>query len=208
MTFDESAVVYNSNKPLSDEIQDAAQEVPEAVGYNRDEDVFLTGEVLDIRFVEDECASKMFGPCDHCDDYPDDSVIRIDYCTWAVPKQFDALSPDNVIYRKEHVFIRTGVVLMGETFTYGLGPELNFIEWVPDDLNEGSPDEVSLPSEAMDYLVDHIRSEHGDEIEEWTEGYEKNIPEGLSPPMLALYREIIADTYCEDDDDRELDDDE
>ena len=55
--------------------------------------------------------------------------MRIDWETWAVPKHFDNSYGTAVITRPESIVVAITTLMTRVVFTYGFGPEHNWLEW-------------------------------------------------------------------------------
>lgn len=196
---DESRIDYVDDGLISDANEDWADSVPSALGYDWDEEKLLDSSVLDVRQVSARSAAEQFGLDDKEFRKGKDCLIRIDYESWAAPKKIDIEAPEQVVYRREHVYVRHSVLLADEVFSYGLGREFDIEHWERDEEKHGSPEEVQLPPSVRDDLQSEIESEQRVEIAEWLDGDVDRIPAGLGEVMQALYEEIAQETREEQD---------
>ena len=195
---DESKIDY-VDEPISGSIKGLGDSVPRALGYDRDAEQLLDSNVLDVRQVSAKSAAEQFGLDDEEFRQGEDSLVRVDYESWSAPNEFDPGAPEQVTYRREHVYVRYSVLDADEVFAYGLGREFNIELWESDEEKQGSPEEVQLPPGARKHLQSEIESEQRVEIAEWLDGDVDRIPAGLGEVMQALYKEIAQKTRQEQD---------
>ena len=190
---DESRIDYVDG-PISGSMEGLADSVPSALGYDWDAEQLLGSSVLDIKQVSAKSAAEQFRLDDEEFRQGEDSLIRVDYESWSASKKFDPEAPEQVVYRREHVYVRRSVLLADEVFSYGLGREFDIEHWESDEKKQGSPEEVRLPPSAREFLQSEIESEQREQIAEWLDGDVDRIPAGLGEVMQALYEEIAQET--------------
>ena len=61
-----------------------------------------------------------------------------------MPKRFDNSYEKAVIARAESIVVAVTTLMEREVFTYGLGPEYNWLEWQEGDYTASGPSESTL----------------------------------------------------------------
>lgn len=131
-------LVYTSD-PVPAGVGDAAGDAAAQCGYDQFEEVLLDYEIVGLRRVSAESVKEHYPswlepPCS----FSPDEIVRIDWHTWAVPNGYASACKRGVIARAESIIVAIPTLLAREVFTYGLGPEYNWMEW---------EDIASLPAE-------------------------------------------------------------
>lgn len=165
--------------PIGDDVWDAAGDVAAQCGYDQYEEVLLDYKIVAIRqlseqSVKDHYAEWLQPPCA----FLPNEIVRVDWHTWAVPKGYANACKSGVIARSESIVVGIPTLLAGEVFTYGLGPEYNWLEWGDGTTPAGAPG----PS-ALDELYNLITSEWLDDVCWDAEGnpdYLNDLPSDLS----------------------------
>jgi hypothetical protein len=192
---DESKIEY-----VAEPVDVDAGSVPSDLGYDADTEQLLDSGVLDVRKVTPKSAAEQFGLNDEEFRQGRDSLIRIDYETWSAAKKFNPELPEQVIYRREHLYMKHSDLLVDDFANHGMGTNFETYGFENDDYKEGSPDDVHLTPDARDSLQREIESEHRWSIAELLDGDVANIPAGLGEVMQALYEEIAEETRQEQND--------
>ena len=192
---DESKIEY-----VAEPVDIDAESVPSQLGYDVDDEQLLDSSVLHVRKVMAESAAEQFGLDDEEFRQGGDFLVRVDYETWAMSLEFDPELPEQIIYRREHMYIKHSDLLTGDFDNHGMGTDFETYGYENDEYKEGSPEELNLTSDARDYLQSEIESEHRESIAELLDGDVANIPAGLGEVMQALYEEIAEQTRQEQDD--------
>ncbi|MGV0958255.1 MAG: hypothetical protein ACOYB1_00315 [Limnohabitans sp.] len=173
---------------VSDEIYDAASDAAAQCGYDQTEEVLLDYTVLDIRWVSTDSVKALYpefliAPCS----FSPDEIVRVDWLTWAVPKRFDGRYESAVIGRSESIVVAVSTLIEREVFTYGLGPEYNWLEW-----GEGGSPSLELPATVFEALGELI-------IGDWREQVREHADEdpiyldGIHPSLRAAVAQVIAE---------------
>ena len=154
-----------SPEPVPAKVREAAGYAAAQCGYDQFEEVLLDHKILDVRRVSAESVRALYAdwlqpPCS----FSPDEIVRVDWLTWAIPKRFNGEYEAAVIARAESIIVAATTLLEREVFTYGLGPEYNWLEW-----EEGSPPSNELPTSVFEALRKLISGdwragilEHGD----------------------------------------------
>jgi hypothetical protein len=156
---------------ISEEIHTAADEAAAQCGYDQMEEVLLATEILNIRMISAESVHRLYSewlepPCS----YSVDEIVRVDWRTWSVPKRFNGHYAASVIERVESIVVDLPTLLAGEVFTYGLGPEYNWIDWKDGDSLNGE-----LPSSVFEALCDLIKGDWSEDVREDAESDDEYI---------------------------------
>lgn len=135
--------------PVPESVRGAADDAAAQCGFDRFEEILLDSEVTDVRrvsarSVEEHYPEWLRPPCS----FAPDEIVRVDWRTWAVPKRFDGRYDQAVIARAESIIVAISTLLAREVFTYGLGPEYNWLEW-----KEGCPPEGEPTASAFKTLA-------------------------------------------------------
>lgn len=180
-------LVYRAD-PVSEHIYEAASDAAAQCGYDQIEEVLLDYTVLDIRWVSTDSVKARYPeflvtPCS----FSTDEIVRVDWLTSAVPKQFDGRYVDAVIGRSESIIVAVSILMEREVFTYGLGPEYNWLEW--DEGSAPSSDPPDVVFEALGKLIigdwrEYVR-EHADEDPKYLDG--------IHPSLRAAVAQVIAE---------------
>ena len=176
-TFEESNLTYDSGD-LDETLQALAQTVPRAMGAACEDEEYLCGRLLKAKKVRltDEPAI--------------DPLFRVDYEFWTAPSQFYPSSPERVIYRREHLYVRGSVLASRELYVYGLGPEFGFEKWFNDDWVEGDPTQTALPKDGHAALLEKITCNHLNEIAEFLVDDGECHPQGISNALQKIYYDV------------------
>ncbi|CDS49848.1 hypothetical protein [Polaromonas sp. CG9_12] len=198
-TPNESRIEYVDG-PIRGAKEGWADSVPRGLGYDADDERLLGSCILQVRQLSAKSAAEHFS----CDDNEFmqgvDSLIRVDYETWSTSNEFNPEAPEQVIYRREHVYVMHSDLLAEEDFcNHGMGRDCEINGYALDEEKEGSPEEVQLPANAREGLQLEIESEQREVIAEWLDGDVDKIPAGLGEVMQVLYEEIAEETRQEQD---------
>ena len=174
--------------PISESVRDAAGDAAAQCGYDQFEEVLLDYEIVDIRRVSIQSVRDHYGewlrpPCS----FSPDEIVRVDWRSWAVPKRFDNAYEMAVIARAESIVVGITTLMAREVFTYGLGPEYNWLEW-----KEGAPP-VGEPSEsALTALCELIVGEWQEDVYGDADGQPSYL-DGIHPSLRTAVAKAIAD---------------
>ena len=141
------SLVYR-DAPVSEQIYEAAADTAAQCGFDQLEEVLLNYTVIAVRWVSSDSVKAIYpeflvAPCF----FSPDEIVRVDWLTWAVPKQFDGRYEEAVIGRSESIVVAVSTLMERKVFTYGLGPEYNWLDW-----EEGSPPSNELPASVFEAL--------------------------------------------------------
>ena len=180
-------LTYTSD-PIPESVRDAAEDAAAQCGYDQFEEVLLEYEIVDIRRVSAQSVKDHYGawlqpPCS----FSPDDIVRVDWQTWAVPKRFDNTYEKAVIARAESIVVGITTLMAREVFTYGLGPEYNWLEWKEGAPPAGEPSESTLTS-----LCDLIVGDWKEDVCEDAEG-EPSYLDRIHPSLRAAVAKAIAD---------------
>lgn len=125
----------------------------------------------------------LIAPCS----FSPDEIVRVDWLTWAVPKRFDGRYESAVIGRSESIVVAVPTLIEREVFTYGLGPEYNWLEW-----DEGVSPSLDLPAAAFEALGELIIGDWREEVREHADEDPKYL-DGIHPGLRAAVAQVIAD---------------
>lgn len=180
-------LVYRAG-PVSDEIYDAASDAAVQCGYDQTEEVLLDYTVLCIRWVSTDSVKAhypefLIAPCS----FSPDEIIRVDWLTWAVPKRFEGRYESAVIGRSESIVVAVSTLIEREVFTYGLGPEYNWLEW-----EEGSSPPLDLPDAVFEALGELIVGDWAEDVREHADE-DPDYLEGIHPSLRAAVSRVIAE---------------
>jgi len=169
-------------------VQEAAGDAAAQCGYDQFEEVLLEYEVKNVRWVSEESVQAFylewlqppfsFSPKD---------IVRIDWCTWAVPNSFTGEYEKDVIARSESVVVAIPTLLEREVFTYGLGPEYNWLEW-----GEDSAVSEDLPASVFDMLGELITDDWREDVLEYA-GDDPNYLDTIHPRLRDYVAAVIDD---------------
>ena len=178
-------LVYRS-APVSEQILEAASDAAAQCGYDQTEEVLLDHTILDVRWVSGDSVRSLYSeflkpPCS----FSPDEIIRIDWLTWAVPLRFDGRYEKSVITRAESIVVAVSTLLEREVFTYGLGPEYNWLEW-----QEGSSPPEGLPDAVFEALSELITSDWREDVRDDAE-MDPEYLDNLHPRVRAAVAELI-----------------
>lgn len=175
--FDESNIEFVTGA-LDETTKGLALSVPSVMGAACQDEAFLCGNLLQVRMVREKGG------------VPDDPLLRVDYEFWTLPDQFDPANPEQVIYRREHIYVRVSVLSDGDLYCVGLGPEYGFEEWNNDLTQEGCAQETNLPEEGYDELLAEINRNHRSSISEHLSFSDETAKAAIHPKMQAIYADI------------------
>ena len=141
--------------PIPRSVRAAAGDAAAQCGYDQSEEVLLDYEIIGIRRVSARSVK---------DHYPTwlqppnplspREIVRVDWQTWAVSRSYPIACKRGVTVRAESIIVAVPTLLTGEVFTYGLGPEYNWLEW-----GQGVPSAGEPGPSAFDALYDLITME-------------------------------------------------
>jgi len=151
---------------IPDALRASAMQAASEVGFDKFEEVFLDGRILKMRWVHAASVRAHFSeflepPCN----FNPEEIVRVDWQTWTVPKAFTGQFEQAVVERVESIVVAAETLLSGEIFTYGLGPEYNWLHW-----EEGSPCGAALPNGVFSAIRDLIEGGWRDQVLEYAEG--------------------------------------
>jgi hypothetical protein len=178
----------HTSDPIPESIREAAGDAAAQCGYDQFEEVLLDYEIVGIRRVSAQSAKDHYGawlqpPCS----FSPDEIVRVDWQTWALPERFDNTYEKAVIARAESIVVAVSTLMAREVFTYGLGPEYNWLEW-----QEGAPP-AGKPSEStLNALGDRIVGDWLDDVREDADGQPGYI-DRIHPSLKVAVAEAIAD---------------
>jgi len=180
-------LTYTSD-PIAESVRDAAGDAAAQCGYDQFEEVLLEYEIVDIRRVSAQSVKDHYGawlqpPCS----FSPDEIVRVDWQTWAVPKRFDNTYEKAVIARAESIVVAITTLMAREVFTYGLGPEYNWLEW-----EEGAPPAGEPSESTLTALCDLIVGDWKADVCEDAEG-EPIYLDRIHPSLRAAVAKAIAD---------------
>lgn len=170
--FDESKIEFEFHTPI-ESVLALSQTVP-AVMASASEEACLFSQLLQVQQVRTNDAQS-------------DPLLRIDYEFWTKPDKFEPAKPERVTYRREHLYVRVSVLVNGELFLNGLGPEFSFEAWFQDDLIEGNPETTGLPKEGYVMLLQETTGNHLGAIAEHLVDDEQEVPDDIREDMQRLY---------------------
>jgi hypothetical protein len=173
--------------PIPDSVLDAAGDAAAQCGYDQFEEVLLDYEIVDIRrvsaqSVKDHYPEWLQQPCS----FSPDEIVRVDWQTWAVPKRFDNAYERAVIARNESIVVAISTLMAREVFTYGLGPEYNWLEW-----KEGVFPSSEPTASAFEMLGELINGEWRDDVREYADG-DPGYLDGIHPSLQAAVAKAIG----------------
>ena len=171
-----------TDEPIPESIRSAADYAASQCGYDPFEEVLLDYEVVGIRRVSAQSVKENYPvwlrpPCS----YSPEDMVRVDWQTWAVPKRFGGYYEKAVIARAESIVVAISTLISGKVFTYGLGPEYNWLEW-----EEGVPPPGEPTAPAFKALSALITGDWRDDVREHAEektGYLEGIHPFLQPAV-------------------------
>jgi len=180
-------LTYTSD-PIPESVRDAAGDAAAQCGYDQFEEVLLEYEIVDIRRVSAQSVKDHYGewlqpPCS----FSPDEIVRVDWQTWAVPKRFDNTYEKALIARAESIVVAITTLMAREVFTYGLGPEYNWLEWEEGAPPAGEPSEPTLTA-----LCDLIVGDWKEDVYEDADG-EPRYLDRIHPSLMAAVAKAIAD---------------
>lgn len=122
-------LTYTSDS-IPESVRDAAGDAAAQCGYDHLEEVLLDYEIVGLRRVSIQSVMEHYAewlepPCL----FAPDEIVRVDWRTWAVPKDYVKACEAGVVARAESIVVAIPTLLAREVFTYGLGPEYNWLEW-------------------------------------------------------------------------------
>jgi hypothetical protein len=173
---------------IPESIPEAAGDAAAQCGYDQFEEVLLDYEIVGIRRVSAQSVKDHYGawlqpPCS----FSPDEIVRVDWQTWAVPKRFDNTYEKAVIARAESIVVAVTTLMAREVFTYGLGPEYNWLEW-----QEGAPPAGEPSESTFKALGDLIVGDWLDDVREDADG-QPGYLDRIHPSLKAAVAEAIAD---------------
>ena len=180
-----SALNYR-NGLITNEIQVAALKAASQCGYEHSEEIYLGGLILEIRWVDAQSVSTYFPEyLGEPSSFDANAILRIDWQNWVISKQYDGLFDKAIIERHESIVVAEAVLLSGEVFTSGLGPEYNWMYW--EDL---PPMKTEPPQEVFSTLREVIKNEWRDEILDYAEGDDGYL-DRINPLLKSAVESVI-----------------
>ena len=180
------SLVYR-DEPVSDQIYEAAADAAAQCGYDQTEEVLLDCTILEVRWVSSDSVKAFYpeflvSPCF----FSPDEIVRVDWLTWAVPKQFDGRYEEAVVGRSESIVVAVSTLMEQKVFTYGLGPEYNWLEW-----EEGSSVLADPPQVVFEALSKLISGDWREDVKEHA-GEDPNYADHMHPSLRAAVSHVIA----------------
>lgn len=174
--------------PVSEEIYEAAADAAAQCGYDQLEEVLLDYTVLDVRWLSSDSVKALYpeflvAPCF----FSPDEIVRVDWLTWAVPKQFDGRYEEAVIGRSESIVVAVSTLMERKVFTYGLGPEYNWLGW-----DEGSSVPADPPPDVFEALNEVISGDWRDDVREHADE-DPTYLDRIHPSLRSVVAQVIAD---------------
>ena len=174
------------DEQVSDSIYEAAADAVAQCGYDQFEEVLLDYAILDIRWVSIDSVKALYPEClEPPYLFSPDEVIRLDWLSWAVSKNFDHRYEKAIVTRSESIVVALPTLMAREVFTYGLGPEYNWLEW-----EEGSSAPVEPSAAALQSLSELITGDWCDDVREHAEGDESHLG-SLHPSLRDAVAHVI-----------------
>ena len=147
----------------------------------------LHSVVLDIRRVTADSVKENYPwVIDPSASLSPDDVVRVDWQTWAVPNNFNGTYEEAVVERAESIVVDIPTLLAREVFSYGLGPEYNWLSW-----QEFAAPGGELRTEVFRALCDVIRGDWADRIREYADG-DVDYQAYIHPALSAAVAEVIS----------------
>ncbi len=171
---------------IPESVWDAAGDAAAQCGYDQFEEVLLDYLIVDIQRVSVQSVKEKYPewlqpPCS----FSPNEIVRVQWQTWAVHKGFDGTYEKAVIARAESIVVATSTLIAREVFTYGLGPEYNWLEW-----EEGFPPGGEPTASAFAALSDLITGDWRESIDEHAYGKPDYLA-GIHPSLrLAVAKAI------------------
>lgn len=180
-------LVYRS-APVSEHIFEAARDAAAQCGYDQTEEVLLDHTILNVRWVSGDSVRSLYPeflepPCL----FSADEIVRVDWLTWAVPSRFDGRYEKSVIVRSESIVVAVSTLVEREVFTYGLGPEFNWLEW-----QEGRPPTEDLPAAVFEALGELITGDWREEVRDDAD-LDPNYLDNVDPRLRGAVAEVMGD---------------
>ena len=171
------------DKTIAPDILEAAHDAVGQCAYNHSEEYLLHYSVLDVKWIAADSVNEFFidNPCDD----ESSSILLIVWRAWVIPNIFSVDFEESVEERNESMCVALPVLLAREVFTYGLGPEFNWIYW--EDL--GSAPAISPPIEVYESLADLIDGDWSDSLSEYiteNESFMENCHPSLKQAITRL----------------------
>jgi len=178
-------LVYRSDS-VSEQIHEAASDAAAQCGYDQNEEVLLDHTILDVRWVSGDSVRSLYPefleePCS----FSPDEIVRVDWLTWAVPLRFDGRYEKSVICRVESIVVAVSTLVEHEVFTYGLGPEYNWLEW-----QDGVPPPGDLPDDVFEALGELIAGDWREDVRNDAD-MDPNYLNNLHPKVRSAVTEVI-----------------
>jgi hypothetical protein len=175
-------------KTINQALQRAALDAATQCGYDRTEESLLHSKIDQIRWLAPACAQSFFADFLLPEgEWSANEIVQVDWHTWAISNQFDAGYEESVVERVESIVVSVPILLSGEVFSYGLGPEYNWLHW-----EEAAAAEQELPNEVFDALQELIANEWSSLIIDHAEGNDDYLS-GIHPRLQAA----VAAVLCE-----------
>jgi hypothetical protein len=180
------AVLKYRRGSIPNALRASAMQAASQVGFDQFEEIFLDGRILKVRRVHADSVRAHFSeflepPCN----FNLEEIVRVDWQTWAIPKAFTSEFEGAVIERVESIVVAAETLLDGEIFTYGLGPEYNWLHW-----EEGRPRGAALPNRVFTAIRDLIEGDWRDFVSEHAEGDDTYL-EGVHPRLRAAVKRVL-----------------
>lgn len=171
---------------VPDALRASAMQAASEVGFDRFEEYFLDGRILKMCWIHADSVRAHFpefleSPCN----FNPEEIVRVDWQTWAVPKAFSGEFEGAVIERVESIVVGAETLLSGEIFTYGLGPEYNWLHW-----EDGRPSGAALPNGVFAAIRDLIEGDWCDQVLEHAEGDDSYL-ESVHPILRAAVKRVL-----------------
>jgi len=129
----------------------------------------LDGEILDVEWLTQESATKAFSEYlkEPFNLSPDD-FFRIDWQAWMISKDFTLELEKAITIRTESIYVDKTTLLNNVVFTYGYGPEYNWLHW-QEISNPTSYDENNPPIEVIEAYFELLEGDWAYELKEYFE---------------------------------------
>ena len=177
-----------SPDPIPDDFSGLAMDVASECGYDKWEEHLLHASIRDIKWLTKESAEQFFSnDLQPVGEYSPQELLRIDWHTWSIPQRFNGLFEKAVVERVESVVVAAPILITGEVFTYGLGPEYNWLYWEEQGASADAP-----PQEVFDALNDLIKGDWKDKVAEYADGHDAYIS-SVHPLLQAAVSSALDD---------------
>ena len=161
-------IFYRGGKADQD-ILDAAFSAAYDCACDRNEEILLDVEILDVEWLTQESATKAFSEYLKAPfNLSPDDFFRIDWQAWVISKDFTLELDKAITIRTESIYVDKTTLLNKEVFTYGFGPEYNWLHW-QEISNPTSYDENNPPIEVIEAYCELLEGDWAYELKEYFE---------------------------------------